>query len=239
MTELDALFFAAHPDDAELCCGGTIGALIDKGFKAGIIDLTKGELGTRGSVNLRKKEASNASRILGIKYRENLGITDGNIQNTPANRLIIIRVIRKYRPKVIFFPHHYDRHPDHYNTHILVKEAAFYSGLEKIKTKGYKAYRAKRNFYYMQTFAFEPNVIIDITGTYFKKINAVKCYSSQFFSDNGVSSKEKETFISSKGFMDFIEARSKFYGFLAGVKYGEAFYTEEKIKLNPDNIFKI
>ncbi len=239
MTELDALFFAAHPDDAELCCGGTIGALVNDGFKTGIIDLTKGELGTRGSVSLRKKESQNASKVLGVKYRENLGIADGNIQNTPANRLKVIRVIRKYRPKIIFFPHHYDRHPDHYNTHILVKEAAFYSGLEKIITKGYKAFRPKRNFYYMQSYPFEPNVIIDITETYFKKINAVKCYSSQFFTDSTNSKKEKETYISSKGFMDYIEARSKFYGFLAGVKYGEAFYTEEKIRLSPGSLFEI
>ena len=239
MTELDALFFAAHPDDAELCCGGTIATLINNGKKAGIIDLTKGELGTRGSVILRKKEAARASKILGITIRENLGIPDGNIQNTPANRLKIIKVIRKYRPKVIFFPHYYDRHPDHYNTHIIVKDAAFYSGLEKIKTKGFKAFRPKRIFYYMQTYAFDPNVIMDISETYETKINAVKCYSSQFFSEKQNDKKTSETLISSKGFMEFIEARSKFYGFLAGVTYGEAFYTEEKIKLTPNTLFKL
>lgn len=239
MTELDALFFASHPDDAELCCGGTIATLINSGKKAGIIDLTKGELGTRGSVNLRYKEAINASKILGITVRENLGISDGNIVNDPTNRLRIIKVIRKYRPRVIFFPHYYDRHPDHYNTHILVKDSAFYSGLEKIKTKGFKAFRPNRNFYYMQTYAFEPNVIMDISETYETKIKAVKCYSSQFFTDKQNDKKASETLISSKGFMEFIEARSKYYGFLAGVKYGEAFYTEEKIKLTPNTLFKI
>ncbi|MEO8514341.1 MAG: bacillithiol biosynthesis deacetylase BshB1 [Ignavibacteria bacterium] len=239
MTELDALFFAAHPDDAELCCGGTIAALIKEGKKAGIIDLTKGELGTRGSVNLRKKESERASKVLGISVRENLGIADGNIQNTPVNRLKVIKAIRKYRPKVIFFPHYYDRHPDHYNTHILVKEAAFYSGLCKIITKGFEAYRPKRSFYYMQSYTFEPNVIMDITAAYDTKIKAVKCYSSQFFSGENKKSKDSETFISSKSFMEYIEARSRFYGFTAGVKYGEAFYTEEKIKLNPHTLFKI
>lgn len=239
MTELDALFFAAHPDDAELCCGGTISALEKSGYKTGIIDLTKGELGTRGSVNLRKKEAANASKILGVKYRENLGIPDGNIQNTPQNRLKIIKAIRKYCPKIIFFPHYIDRHPDHYNTHYLVKDAAFYAGLDKILTKGYNAYRPKRSIYYMQSNAFEPNFLFDISATYEKKLEAVKCYSSQFFTGSRIDKKDKETFISSKGFMEYVEARSRFYGFQAGVKYAEAFYTEEKMKLNPDTLFKI
>ena len=239
MKELDAVFFAAHPDDAELCCGGTIAALINGGKTAGIIDLTAGELGTRGSVSLRKQEAKKASGILGIKVRENLGIPDGNIQNNPANRLKIIKVIRKYRPKVIFFPHHYDRHPDHYNTHILVKEAAFYSGLAKIETKGFEAYRPKRSMYYMQTYAFEPNVLFDISKTYDTKIKAVQCYSSQFYTDGKSKQKEQETFISSKAFMEYIEARAKFYGFSIGVKYAEAFFTEEKINLTPYTLFNI
>ena len=238
-TEFDALFFAAHPDDAELCCGGTIAALVKAGRKTVIIDLTKGELGTRGSVKKRKLEAEKASKVLGISYRENLGITDGNIQNNPANRLKIIKAIRKYRPKVLFFPHHYDRHPDHYNTHYLIKDAAFYSGLEKIKTPGLNAYRAKRNIYYMQSYAFEPNIIFDISATFRTKMEAVGCYSTQFFSGGDSSKKEKETYISSKGFMDYIEARSKFYGFQIGTAYGEAYFTEEKLKINSETLFNI
>lgn len=235
---LDALFFAAHPDDAELCCGGTIASLVKYGKKTGIIDLTKGELGTRGSVKLRKKEAESASRVLGINCRENLGIKDGNIENTPANRLKVIKAIRKYQPKIIFFPHYYDRHPDHFNAHYLVKEAAFYSGLDKIKTPGLKAFRAKRNIYYMQSYAFEPNIIFDISGTYTNKIEAVKCYSSQFYTGKN-NAGGKETFISSTKFMDYIEARAKFYGFMIGAEYGEAFFAEEKIKINTDTLFRI
>lgn len=238
-TELDALFFAAHPDDAELCCGGTIAALINAGKTIGIIDLTRGELGTRGSVKQRKKEADKASAVLGVSIRENLNIADGNILNNPANRLRIIKAIRKYRPTIVFFPHYIDRHPDHYNTHYLVKEAAFYAGLEKIKTPGLSAYRSKRNIYYMQTYSFEPNFIFDISDTFETKIEAVQCYSSQFYSGNKGNKKEKETFISSRSFMEYIEARAKFYGFQVGAKYGEAFYTEEKIKLNSDTLFKI
>lgn len=238
-TELDALFFAAHPDDAELCCGGTISALTNAGKTTGIIDLTRGELGTRGSVKQRKIEAEHASAILGISLRENLNINDGNIVNTPANRLKIIKAIRKYRPTVLFFPHYYDRHPDHYNTHFLVKDAAFYAGLEKIKTPGLREYRAKRNIYYMQTYAFEPNIIFDISDSFNTKMNAVRCYSSQFYSGSKSSKKEKETFISSKNFMEYIEARAKFYGFQIGAKYGEAYYTEEKIRLNSGTLFNI
>lgn len=238
-TELDALFFAAHPDDAELCCGGTISALTNAGKTTGIIDLTRGELGTRGSVKQRKIEAEHASAILGISLRENLNINDGNIVNNPANRLKIIKAIRKYRPTVLFFPHYYDRHPDHYNTHFLVKDAAFYAGLEKIKTPGLREYRAKRNIYYMQTYAFEPNIIFDISDSFNTKMDAVRCYSSQFYSGSKSGKKEKETFISSKNFMEYIEARAKFYGFQIGAKYGEAFYTEEKIQLNSGTLFNI
>ena len=237
--ELDVLFFAAHPDDAELCCGGTIAALVNAGKKTGIIDLTRGELGTRGSVKQREIEARKASEILGIDTRENLGIRDGNIINNHANRLKIIKVIRKYRPKIIFFPHYYDRHPDHYNTHYLIKEAALYSGLEKIKAPGLKAYRAKRNIYYMQTYSFEPNIIFDISETFKTKMEAVKCFSTQFFSGSTRSKKVAETFISTKAFMDYIEARSKFYGFRIGTAYGEAYFAEENIKINSDTLFKI
>jgi N-acetylglucosamine malate deacetylase 1 len=233
---LEALFFAAHPDDAELCCGGTIFNISSSGKKTGIIDLTRGELGTRGSVTIRKNEAKQAAKVLGVSVRENLGIADGNIENNKANRLKIIRVIRKYRPKIIFLPHYIDRHPDHYNTHHLIKDAAFYSGLARIKTPGLSAYRAGRNYYYMQTYNFEPNVIVDISSSFNKKMDAIRCYASQFYTPGSAG---PETFISSKEFTEFIEARAKFYGFHAGVKYGEPFLTEEKIKLSTPGLFEI
>ncbi len=240
--KLDALFFAAHPDDAELSSGGTIRQLIVSGKKAGIIDLTAGELGTRGSIELRAEEAKKAAAVLGITVRENLKIPDGNIENNLPNRLKVISAIRKYKPEIIFFPHYHDRHPDHHNTHVLVKEAAFYSGLEKILTPGLSAHRPKRNFYYMQTYTFEPNVIIDISAVFKDKMKAIECYSSQFYNPNkkeSKKSKEPETFISTRKFFEYIESRSKFYGFQIGAEYGEPFYTEEKLKININNLFSI
>ena len=236
--KLDALFFAAHPDDAELCCGGTIAGLGNSGKKTGIIDLTLGELGTRGSVSVRNSEAKNAAKILGINIRENLKLKDGNIENNEKNRLKIIEVIRKYRPDLIFIPHFHDRHPDHYRTHELVKEAAFYSGLAKIRTGKLKPWRAKRNYFYMQTYDFEPTVIVDISPFFKTKMESIACYSSQFYNP-GFLKNQPETFISDKKFLEFIEARSKFYGFLAGVKYGEPYYTDEKLKLNVNHLFEI
>ncbi len=234
--KLDALFFAAHPDDAELCSGGTIRKLIISGKKTGIIDLTSGELGTRGSKELRAKEAEKARKLLGLTLRENLQIPDGNIENNLPNRLKVIAAIRKYKPEIIFFPHYHDRHPDHYHTHILVKESAFYSGLSKILTPGLTAFRPKRNFYYMQSYTFEPNLIVDISDTFRDKMKAVSCYSTQFYNPG---SKEPKTYISDKKFIEYIETRARFYGFHIGAEYGEPFYTEEKLNISINNLFTI
>jgi N-acetylglucosamine malate deacetylase 1 len=234
--KLDALFFAAHPDDAELCAGGTIIELVKSGKKAGIIDLTRGELGTRGTVHQRTKETEKATRILGISVRENLSISDGNIENSPENRLKVITAIRKYRPAIIFFPHYYDRHSDHYNTHHLVKDSSFYSGLSKIVTPGLKPHRPKRNIYYMQTYTFEPNLILDISGSFKQKMKAVSCYSTQFYNPKV---KGPKTLISGKKFFDYITARAKFYGFQIDAEYGEAFYTEEQLKISIKHLTEI
>lgn len=239
-SELDALIFAAHPDDAELCCGGTIASLTAIGKQVGIIDLTKGELGTRGTVKTRQNEAKKATEVLGAAVRKNLNIPDGNIVNNPANRLKVIKMLRQYRPSVVLLPHHIDRHPDHLRTHELVKESIFYSGLAKIKTSGLNPYRPARAYFYMQSSVFEPNVIVDISKYFGIKMKAVKCYSTQFHTGNSSTALQgPETFISSQSFMEFIEARSKFYGFQIGVKYAEAFYSEEKLKFSPKLLFDI
>lgn len=233
-TQLDVIFFGSHPDDVELSCGGTLIKLVESGRKTGIIDLTKGEYGTRGSVKTRTQETKNACKILGVKIRENLGLSDTNIENTTTNRLKIIKSIRKYKPKIIFLPYPSDRHPDHIHSSILVKESAFYSGLAKLKTKlNRKAqthHRPAKMIYYMQTYTFEPSFIVDITEQFTKKMKAVKCYHSQFYS---IKNKGPSTFISDKKFIEYIEARAAFYGFQIGVKYGEPFFMEEKLKIDP------
>ncbi len=233
----DILFFGSHPDDIELSCGGTILKYSSSGIGIRIIDLTLGELGTRGTVKLRQKEAAMAAKILGALSRENLRIQDGNIENSTVNRFKILRVIRKYKPEVIFLPYPSDRHPDHINASILIRESSFYSGLEKITTKlnGVKQghHRPEKLIYYMQTYPFEPSFIIDISETFEKKMQSINCYGSQFYNKNF---KGTETFISDKKYLEFIEARAVFYGFQIGAKYGEPFYSEEKLKINPLNL---
>ena len=228
---LDVLVFAAHPDDAELSMGGTIAKLTKQNYKVGIVDLTKGELGTRGNEKTREKEATVADKILNVSVRVNLGIPDGNIQRTKENLLMVIGEIRKFKPKIIFAPYFRDRHPDHQDASTLVKEAMFSTGLPKVKTfenkVEQKAYRPKKLFYYMQTYIFEPTFIVDISDSFDKKMKAIKAFRTQFFNPK---SKEPETFISRPEFLDYLVSRSQFYGFQIGTHYGEPFYSEEKIE---------
>jgi bacillithiol biosynthesis deacetylase BshB1 len=234
---LDVLVFAAHPDDAELSMGGTIAKLTKTKYKVGIVDLTKGELGTRGNENTRKKEAAEADKILNVSVRVNLGISDGNIQRNKEHLIRIIREIRKYKPKLVFAPYVNDRHPDHHDTSVLIKEAMFSTGLPKIKTRyggsEQKAFRPKKLFYYMQTYTFEPSFIIDISDSFEQKMKAIKAFKTQFYDPN---SKEPETFISRPEFFQYLIARSQFYGFQIGKHYGEPFYCEEKIEYDLKNL---
>lgn len=236
---LDILFFGTHPDDVELCCGGTVINLVSSGKKVGIIDLTQGELGTRGNVRTRQAETKAANKVLGVKFRSNLNITDGNISNNQKNQLKIIQQIRQHKPEIIFAPYPIDRHPDHVNANKLIKESAFYSGLAKIKTKlggkAQKPFRPKRIFYYMQTYTFVPSFITDITKSFDKKIKAMMCYKTQFYNPK---SKETQTFISSKKFLDFIKTKAKFYGFQIGAKYGEPFYCETPLNISTENLIQ-
>lgn len=236
---LDVLVFAAHPDDAELAMGATIAKFSADNFKIGIIDFTRGELGTRGSPELRQKEAFQAALILKTAVRENLDIPDGNIQRSRQNLLKVVMSIRKYKPKIVFAPYFNDRHPDHIHVSQIVKEAMFSSGLEKLKTFDkevpQKAFRPKKVFYYMQTYSFEPSFIVDVSNSFETKMKAVKSYSSQFFDPK---SKEPETFISRPEFLSYIESRGLFYGFQINKKYGEPFFCEEKIELDLNNLLK-
>lgn len=236
---LDVLVFAAHPDDAELSMGGTIAKLAKNNHKVGIIDLTRGELGTRGTVEIRQKEAFLAAGILKVSLRENLLIPDGNIERKKDNLMKVVMTIRKYRPKIIFAPYFNDRHPDHIYTSRLVKEAMFATGLSKLKTfdkeVGQNAYRPRKLYYYMQTYQFDPSFIMDISDCFEIKMKAVQCYASQFHNPR---SKEPETFISRPEFLNYIESRAQVFGFQIDKKYGEPFFCEEKIELNLTDLLK-
>ncbi|HMQ70116.1 MAG TPA: bacillithiol biosynthesis deacetylase BshB1 [Ignavibacteria bacterium] len=232
----DALFFAAHPDDAELNCGGTILSLISSGRSVGIVDLTLGELSTRGNLKLRKEETDKASALLGIKFRENLKIADGNIEINLTNKKKLISVIRKYRPEIVFAPYPLDRHPDHINASNLIRESFFYSGLEKIKTGNLEPFRPPKIYYYRNAVDMPVSFIFDISKTFNKKLEVMKCFDSQFYNSD---SKEPQTFISSKLFEQEVEARARHFGFKIGVEYGEPFYSDGDLKVENDTLFRI
>lgn len=235
---LDVLVFAAHPDDAELSMGGTIAKLTKANLKVGIIDLTRGELGTRGSAEIRQKEAFEAAIILKSSVRENLDIPDGNILSNKENLIKVIMVIRKYKPKIIFAPYFNDRHPDHIDTSKLIKRAMFSTGLARVKTfekeVPQQAYRPEKLFYYMQTYTFNPSFVVDISDTFELKMKAIEAYSTQFHNPKSL---EPETFISKPGFLEYIKSRAVYYGFKIGKDYGEAFFCEEEIELDLVNLF--
>ncbi|MEE9288777.1 MAG: bacillithiol biosynthesis deacetylase BshB1 [Bacteroidota bacterium] len=228
--KLDVLAVGAHPDDIELSCGGTVARLVKKGYRVGVLDLTRGELGTRGSKTVRDREAQNAGRILGVAIRENLNIPDGNVEIGRKNILKVVQVYRRYRPEVLLIPHWLERHPDHEHTHTLCKQAWYYAGLAKITTrdrgKPQSRHRPKRFFHFMQWYEFVPSFIVDITETYETRLAAVEAFASQFFDPK---SKHPETLVSSPGFLEMIETRAKYYGNQIGVRYGEPFYSIQSI----------
>ena len=231
--KLDILVFGAHPDDVELSCSGTILAEIAKGKKVGIIDLTKGELGTRGTAETRKQEATDAASILGIEVRENLEMSDGFFMNDEAHQRKIIASIRKYQPEIVLCNAPADRHPDHGRAADLIYTAAFLSGLMKIETiengSLQKAWRPKYVFNYIQDRYFHPDFVVDVTDVFEKKLEAVKAYKTQFFDPN---SSEPDTYISSPEFLESIIYRAKMFGKLIGVKYGEGFLSKKMIGIN-------
>jgi bacillithiol biosynthesis deacetylase BshB1 len=237
--ELDVLVFAAHPDDAELAMGGTIAGLSANNANVGIVDLSEGEMSTRGTVETRKKEAQIASQHLNLSVRINLHMPDGRLTASEEHIDKVIAQIRKYKPKIIFAPYFNDRHPDHIGTSNIIKNAFFFSGLPRREThyqdKPQEAYRPQKIFYYMQTYRFEPSFIVDISDYFETKMEAVKAYGSQFYNPD---SEEPNTFISDPKFLGYLEARSKFYGFQIGKEYGEAFYSEEAVELNLMELLK-
>jgi len=231
--KLDILAFGAHPDDVELGCAATIAKEVSRGKKVGIIDLTQGELGTRGSAELRKVEATNAAEILGASIRENLGFADGFFINDKEHQLEIIRMLRKYQPDVVLCNAVDDRHIDHGKGSKLVSDACFLSGLQKIETyldgKKQEKWRPKLVYHYIQWKNLEPDFVVDVTGFMKQKMDAVMAYSSQFFDPN---SKEPQTPISSRNFTDSIEYRARDLGRLIGTEYAEGFTVERYLAVD-------
>ena len=231
--KLDILAFGAHPDDVELGCGGTIAKEISLGKKVGIIDLTRGELGTRGSVEIRNQEATAAAKILGVSVRENLDLRDGFFVNDEAHQLKIIKMLRKYKPEIVICNAIDDRHIDHGKGSQLVPDACFLSGLLKIETEidGIKqeAWRPKLVYHYIQWKNITPDFVVDITGFNEKRVEAVLAYGSQFYNPN---SNEPETLIASKNFLESLNYRAQDLGRLIGTDYAEGFTVERYLAVN-------
>lgn len=236
--KLDILAFGAHPDDVELGAGGTIAKEVSLGKKVGIIDLTRGELGTRGSADLRDIEAANAAKILGVAVRENVRFADGFFTNDKKHQLEIIKMLRKYQPDIVLCNAIDDRHIDHPKGSKLVSDACFLSGLLKIETDidgiSQEKWRPKQVYHYIQWKNIEPDFVVDVTGFMDKKEASVLAYSSQFFDP---SSKEPETPITSKNFTDSINYRAKDLGRLIGVDYAEGFTSERYVAI--ENLSKL
>ncbi len=231
--KLDILAFGAHPDDVELGCAGTILKEISLGKKVGIIDLTRGELGTRGSASTRDQEAAAAAKILGLSARENLGMRDGFFINDEKHQLEVIKMIRKYRPEIVLCNAEDDRHIDHGKGSKLVSDACFLSGLVKIETthegEVQLAWRPKLVYHYIQWKNSIPDFVVDITGFTDLKIASILAYSSQFYDP---SSKEPESPISSKNFLESLNYRSRDLGRLIGVDHAEGFTVERYLAVN-------
>lgn len=228
--KLDILAIGVHPDDVELGCSGTLLAAIAEGKKVGIVDLTRGELGTRGTAETRKVEARNAADILGIDIRENLGMADGFFQNDEVHQRMLIQIIRKYRPDIILANAPEDRHPDHGRSAKMIADAAFLSGLRKIETQldgnPQEKWRPAHVFHYMQDRFLQPSFVVDISAHIEKKIASILAYTTQFYNPD---LDEPETYISTPQFMDSVKARSMMLGKRIGVEYAEGFISEKTI----------
>jgi len=236
--KLDILVMAAHPDDAELSCSGTILSYIAQGKKVGIVDFTRGEMGTRGTPEIRLQESNDATKILGLHARENLGLADGFFQNDQASQLILMEVIRRYRPEIVLANALEDRHPDHGKGAKLAIDACFLSGLRMIHTidshskSEQAAWRPKHIYHYIQDRYLEPDFVIDITEHWETKEQSIRAFKSQFFDP---TSKEPNSYISSPDFLSFIQARAQEMGHKIGVKYGEGFQSQKTMQVK--NLF--
>jgi len=225
--KLDILVLAAHPDDAELGCAGTIISHLTRGKKVGVVDYTRGELGTKGTPEKRLEEARVSSELMGLTIRENLNFKDGFFVNDKTHQMAVIKAIRKYKPDIVLANAISDRHPDHGKAAQLATDACFYSGLMKIRSEVdgqmQEAWRPKAVYHYIQSRYIVPDIVVDISGFWQRKMEAVLAYKSQFYNPN---SNEPDTFISSPEFLLQLEARAKEFGHAIGAEYGEGYTIE-------------
>ena len=240
MLKLDILVLSVHPDDAELGCSGTILKHIALGKKVGMVDLTRGELGTRGSAEIRDQEAAASAKVLGLAIRENLSLPDGFFENTREYQLKVIAAIRKYKPSIVITNAYHDRHPDHGRANELVETSAFLAGLRKIETLGadgalQEAWRPDLVLHFIQDNYIKPDILIDVTAYWDKKIESIHAFGSQFHNPEWEA--EPQTYISSPEFINVVAARAMEFGKSIGVKYAEGF-TSRKI-LGVDNLFSL
>ena len=227
--KLDILVLSAHPDDAELGCGGTIALAVSQGKKVGIIDLTQGELGTRGTVAIRQQEADKSSEILGLSIRENMGFRDAFFKNDEEHQLALIKKVRKYQPDIILAAAPKDRHPDHPRASELIVEACFLSGLARIETecqqKSQAAWRPQVLYHYIQSVFLSPDFVVDVSEHWPVKIESIQAYQSQFFNHG----EGPETYISNPRFLKMVESRGVELGHSIGVNYGEGFIADRNL----------
>lgn len=231
--KLDVLAIGVHPDDVELGCSGTLINEIKAGKKAGIIDLTQGELGTRGSIDTRYEEASKAAMIIGVQVRENLKMRDGFFENDEENKIKLITAIRKYQPDIIIGNVLHDRHPDHGRAGKMIADCAFLSGLAKIETKDetgkkQQKWRPAYVLHYIQDWYHEPDLLIDISDVFEQRMRSIEAYSTQFHTGE-TGNEGPQTYISTPDFLESVIARARMFGKRIGVKYAEGFISEKKI----------
>ena len=231
--KLDILAIGVHPDDVELGCSGTLINEIKAGKRAGILDLTQGELGTRGTIETRFKESANAAKIIGVEARENLKMRDGFFENNEEHKLKLISAIRKYQPDIVIGNVLHDRHPDHGRAGKMIAECCFLSGLSKIKTTGddgkeQDRWRPAYVLHYIQDWYHEPDILVDISDVFEQRMKSIEAYTTQFHSGE-VGGNEPQTYISTPDFLESVKARARMFGKRIGVKYAEGFISEKKI----------
>ena len=233
--KLDILAIGVHPDDVELGCSGTLINEINNGKKTGILDLTQGELGTRGTIETRYQEAANAAKIIGVAVRDNLKMKDGFFRNDDEHQLRLISAIRKYQPDIVLANVLHDRHPDHGRAGHLIADACFLSGLSKIETKdetgnSQQRWRPSYVLHYIQDWYHEPDILIDISDVFDQRMKAIEAYTSQFHSSVSKND-EPQTYISTPDFLESVIARARMFGKRIGVRFAEGFISEKKIGL--------